>query len=295
METTRDQTRALVYAIGVHVLAAFLMFAGLLFNTTKPTPPAGGAIEAVLVDMNIGHPLPKPASSKPAPKPPAPKPAPEPPKPAEPAKPEPAPPPPPPQAKPDDVTDQRPVLPTVDQEAMNLERQREELRVQQEQLRRQQEVEQQRLQQLEDIRRQREAAARETEQAEQNLADTREAQRASQILNQPAPVEPAPVGSQPQGDASDDLSAQYRSLIQAVVTQNWRRPMNTPPGIVCVVNIRQIIGGEITSATIGTPCNAPANVQQSILDAFERASPLPYDGFESVFRSAMPFEFSYDG
>lgn len=285
METTRDQTRALVYAIGVHLLAALVMFAGLLASAPKKPVISGAAIEAVLVDMSVGRPLPR--------RDPPPKPEPEPPKPQ--PKPEPAPPPPPPQAQPDEVTDQRPQLPTVPDEALNLERQREELRKQQEELRRQQELQQQRAQQLEDIRRQRELAAREAAQRERQLADAREAQRAQQILDQ-QPDPQQPVGSQRAGqDVAEDLLSQYAGLIQEVVTQNWRRPANTPAGIRCLLRVRQIPGGEVIGVSIGSPCNADPLVQQSIIEAVERASPLPYMGFESVFQPALNFNFRYDG
>jgi colicin import membrane protein len=290
VETTRDQTRAFVYAVGVHVLAALVLFAGLIFSETKKPVISGGALEAVLVDMNLGRPLPTPkAPPAPKPQPAPPKPAPEPPKP-EPAKAEPAPPPPPPQAKPDEVTDQRPQLPSApNQDALNLVRQ------QQEELRRQQEIEQQRMQQLEDIRRQRAEAARLTAEREKQLAQAREAQRATEILNQPAEPD-QPVGSQRPGqDVANDLLSQYAGLIQEVVTQNWRRPANTPTGIRCVLRVRQIPGGEVIGVTIGSPCNADPLIQQSIIDAVERASPLPYMGFESVFQPALNFNFRYDG
>ncbi|MBK9655384.1 MAG: hypothetical protein IPO66_07870 [Rhodanobacteraceae bacterium] len=190
METSRDQTRAFLYAIGVHVFAALVMFAGLLASPPKKVQISGGALDAVLVDMNLGRPLPKPAT-KPTPKPTqAPQPKPEPPKPVEQAKPEPAPPPPPPQAKPDEVTDQRPQLPHRCRTRMPEPGIEREQRQQQEELRRQQEIEQQRAQQLEDIRRQRAEAARQTQAEEQRLAQAREAQRAEQILNQPATDEP---------------------------------------------------------------------------------------------------------
>lgn len=289
METSRDQTRAFLYAIGVHVFAALVMFAGLLASPPKKVQISGGALEAVLVDMNLGRPLPKPAA-KPAPKPTQPpQPKPEPPKPVEQAKPEPAPPPPPPQAVPDDITDQRPLPPPLpDQAALNLERQ------QQEEIARQQEIERQRAQQLEDIRRQRAEAARETQAQEQRLAQAREAQRAEQILNQPATDEPE--GSpRPGADVANDLLSQYAGLIQEVVTQNWRRPANTPPGIRCSLRVRQIPGGEVIGVTIGSPCNADPLIQQSIIEAVERASPLPYMGFESVFQSSLNFNFRYDG
>ena len=172
---------------------------------------------------------------------------------------------------------------------------REELRKQQEELRRQQEIEQQRMQQLEDIRRQRAEAARLTAEREKQLAQARDAQRATEILNQQAEPD-QPVGSQRPGqDVANDLLSQYAGLIQEVVTQNWRRPANTPTGIRCVLRVRQIPGGEVIGVTVGSPCNADPLIQQSIIDAVERASPLPYMGFESVFQPALNFNFRYDG
>jgi colicin import membrane protein len=285
MDSRRDQTMALVYAVGVHVLAALVMFAGLIMSSPPSKPLiAGGTLEAVLVDMNLGRPLPK-SVAKPPPKPAPPKPA---PKPEVAPKPEPAPPPPPPQSQPDEVTDQRPQLPpTPDPNALNLQRQREE------QLK-QQQIEQQRAQQLEDIRRQRAEAARQTQAEEQRLAKAQEAKRADEILNQAASAEPE--GSTRAGsDVANDLLSQYAGLIQEVVTNNWRRPRNTPAGIRCTLRVRQIPGGEVIGVTVGSPCNADPAIQQSIIEAVESASPLPYMGFEAVFQSSLNFNFRYDG
>ncbi len=286
VETSSDQSKAFLYAVGVHVFAAVIMFAGMIFSTTPKTVIPKGTIEAVWVDMSVGRPLPKP---KPKPKPEAPKPTP--PKPVERAKPEPAPPPPPPDATPDEVTDNVPLPPPVpDQEALNFERQREELRKQQEEARRQQELEEQRIQQLADIREQRAEAQAEREREEQLLADVQE-QRADPPLD-----EPEPEGAERPGqDVEDDLLSQYVGLIQEAVTQNWRRPANTPPGIRCKLLVRQIPGGEVIGVQVSAPCNADPLIQESIKEAVERASPLPYDGFDSVFQSSLIFNFEYDG
>ena len=288
VETSSDQTKAFLYALGVHVFAAVIMFAGLIFSTTPKTVVPKGVIDAVWVDMSAGRPLPKP---KPTPTPEPRKPTPPtPPKPVERVKPEPVPP--PPAATPDDVTDQTPLPPPVpDQEALNFERQREELRKQQEQARRQQELEEQRIQQLADIREQRAQAQAEREREEQALADVQEQQRA----DEPAPT-PEPEGAlRPGADVEDDLLGQYVGLILQVVTQNWRRPANTPGGIRCKLLVRQIPGGAVIGVEISSPCNADPLIQESIKDAVERASPLPYEGFDSVFQSALIFNFEYDG
>lgn len=284
MESTRDQTRAFLYAIGVHLIAGVMLFSGLLFNRPmKPVLPSGDTLEAVLIDMTLGQPAARPTPSRPPPKPEPPKP--EPPKPQ--PKPEPAPPPVPPQATPDDVTDQRIVPPSVpDTTAMDLERRLEEVRREQERARAQTaELERQRQQQVEDRRR----AEAEAERIRQD------ALRAQQILNQSA--EPAPVGNPRPGVAGgeDSLAGQYAALLREVIRQRWRRPAGTPVGIRCVVQVRQIPGGEVMSAAIGRPCNADEIVQRSILDAVERASPLPYEGFESVYNPRLELTFEYNG
>lgn len=289
MESSRDQTRALLYSIGVHLIAGVALFSGLLFNRSEPpVMPAGDTLEAVLIDMTLGQPAAKPTPSRPAtPKPEPPKPEPPKPEPPKPEpKPEPAPPPVPTQATPDDVTDQRIVPPSVpDTTAMDLERRLEEVRREQERVRAQTaELERQRQQQVEDRRR--------AQEAERQRQD---AQRALDILNQQA--EPAPPGNPRPGvvGGEDSLAGQYAALLREVIRQRWRRPAGTPVGIRCVVQVRQIPGGEVMSAAIGRPCNADEIVQRSILDAVERASPLPYEGFETVYNPRLELTFEYNG
>jgi colicin import membrane protein len=285
IESTREQIRALLYSIGVHLIAGLLLFSGLLFPRSEPpVVPAGDTLEAVLIDMTLGQPAAKPTPSRPAPpKPQAPKPAP--PQP-EPKAAEPAPPPVPMQATPDDVTDQRIVPPALpDTTALELERRLEAVRREQERVRAQAaELERQRQQQLEDRRR-----AQDAERQRQ------EAQRALDLLNQRA--EPLPPGNPRPGvvGGQESLAAQYAALLREVIRQRWRRPPGTPVGIRCVVQVRQIPGGEVLSATIGRPCNADEIVQRSILDAIELASPLPYEGFETVFNPRLELTFEYNG
>jgi len=284
IESTADQTRAFLLAVGVHLLAGFVMFSGLLFSPEPQVVVPRGVIDAVFVDMTVGRPPPKP-TAKPEPRKPEPEPTPK--------RVEPEPVAPPPVVKPDDVTDNKPILPVVpDQEALNFERKREELRKQQEEARRQQELEEQRIQQLADIRKQRAAAEAERERAERLLADVQD----QRVDDSPPPAEPQPVGEQRVGaDVEDSLLGQYVGLIQQVVTQNWRRPANTPVGIRCKLRVRQIPGGDVIGVEIGSPCNADPLIQESIKNAVERASPLPYEGFDSVFQSAITFNFEYDG
>lgn len=278
-----------MYAVGVHAIAASLLFLGLDWNSDEEVKIAGAPIDAVLVDLSISRTLPAPpkAQPKPAPK----------------VEPKPAPPPPPPPQQqaapePDPVTDQRPVLPTVpDENALSLERERQRLAEEQERLRAEQQREIERMEQLERIRKEREQLSQQQKLEEERLKQL-EAARARDILTAAAP-DPAPTqtaAAPPRGeDVEPNLRGEYYGLIRQVVEQNWRRPINTPPGVRCLLRVRQIPGGNVVGVTIGSPCIADPMIQQSIVDAVERASPLPYEGFESVFQSAIELEFQYDG
>jgi len=68
--------------------------------------------------------------------------------------------------------------------------------------------------------------------------------------------------------------AQYKQLLYARITNAWIRPPSARPGVVCVVHVTQVPGGEVTGVTVGT-CNGDAAVRESVEAAVYRASPLP--------------------
>lgn len=91
------------------------------------------------------------------------------------------------------------------------------------------------------------------------------------------------------------LEAEYYAAIQSAVTNAWLRPETTPPGVKCTLEITQIIGGDVIQATVVNPCNADSATRTTLEQAPRRASPLPYKGYESVFKRKIRFEFTYDG
>ncbi|TDR48658.1 hypothetical protein DFR29_101281 [Tahibacter aquaticus] len=91
------------------------------------------------------------------------------------------------------------------------------------------------------------------------------------------------------------LEAEYYAAIQRVVTDNWLRPESTPAGLRCTLEIVQYVGGDVVSAVVVNPCNADQPTRTSLEQAPMRASPLPYTGYESVFKRRLRFEFKYDG
>jgi colicin import membrane protein len=94
-------------------------------------------------------------------------------------------------------------------------------------------------------------------------------------------------------DAS--LEAEYYAAIQNAVTNAWLRPDTTPPGVRCTLEITQIVGGDVIQAVVVPPCNADAATRTTLEQAPRRASPLPYSGYENVFKRKIRFEFTYDG
>jgi colicin import membrane protein len=90
--------------------------------------------------------------------------------------------------------------------------------------------------------------------------------------------------------ADTGLEGQYKAAIQNAVTQNWLRPDNMPD-VSCVVHIVQIPGGDVVSAKVDAGCPYDEAGRRSIENAVLRAQPLPYKGFESVFRRTLDFTF----
>lgn len=86
----------------------------------------------------------------------------------------------------------------------------------------------------------------------------------------------------------------YYSEIQSRITNNWYRPPTTQPGLSCRLTITQQPGGEVISATIVGNCNGDEATRRSMIEAVERAGPLPYRGFEDVFERVIDFVFTYE-
>ncbi len=82
----------------------------------------------------------------------------------------------------------------------------------------------------------------------------------------------------------------YMFAIQQKINRNWVRPPTAKAGIECIVNVRQLPGGEVVSVTIGT-CNGDSTVRRSIEAAVHKASPLPAPSDPSVFDRNLRLEF----
>ncbi|HEX7348555.1 MAG TPA: TonB C-terminal domain-containing protein [Rhodanobacteraceae bacterium] len=84
----------------------------------------------------------------------------------------------------------------------------------------------------------------------------------------------------------------YVAALQNAITQNWLRPDNIPAGVVCPVEIRQLPGGQVVSATVLPSCPFSDVARASVKNAVMRASPLPYKGFEKQFQRDIVFNFT---
>ena len=144
-------------------------------------------------------------------------------------------------------------------------------------------MQRQREAQLADIRRRREAAAREAEQAQQKLDQLEAAQEAARM----------DAASPPPGNEGDstELTARYAAALEAAIRRQWTRPETVPLGQRCRVRITQIPGGEVIDASVDPSCPYDERGRRSIEAAVLKAQPLPYDGFESVFRRTLILNF----
>ena len=291
MEKFSDKVRAFVYALLVHLACLAVMFVGLLWTqTARPVSIPGPVIEAELVGPAAA---PRPARASVRPKPAPPKP--EPPAPPE-QKPEP-----PSEPQRTDAIDRERIAELAQQQAVLAQRAQDEKR-RQEQVKLDEEkkreaAEHERQKQLDDIRKQHEVAQKKLKLEQEKLAQLNDLQK-QQVKPLKAPPPDVPAADQARSGMAgqdDSLQAQYYAAIQNAVTQNWLRPDNAPPGLHCTLRIVQIPGGDVLSVEIGNPCNADGQTRASIEQAVKRAAPLPYKGYEKVFRRDINFSFSYDG
>lgn len=84
--------------------------------------------------------------------------------------------------------------------------------------------------------------------------------------------------------------ARYLYAIRQKIQRNWVRPPSAAPGLECVVNVRQLPGGEVVGAMIGQ-CNGDDAVKRSIEAAVFKASPLPEPEDPTLFDRNLRITF----
>ena len=311
MRETRADTRvAFVAALALHALLFALLFVGMWWTrTTAPVSAAGPEIEADLVDPNalsapLRRALEAPAQREPEPVPVRPEPEPV----APPPQPEPEPRPEDSQVAPQPIAQQPvPVPDTREQERVEREaeaarqaaREQEEKRRQEQidltERKRQDEAEkkqrfaqQEIARKLEKIRAEREKAKRAADLAEQKLKQIADARAAAQPAQPSASTAAPPPGN---NGVDSALAARYAAALTDAIQRNWTRPDSVPLGQRCVINIRQIPGGQVISAKVDPSCPYDEPGRRSIEAAVLKAQPLPYAGFESVFNRNLRLNF----
>jgi colicin import membrane protein len=299
MEAGNATPRAVVYSALLHLcIVGFLGLAmlncadwGKVTNflhlpnpvtCTQPIQPlAGPVIEATLVGPAAAPPPRHSRRAQPANPPPEQRnlPKPELPKPA-PVKVLP----PPPQHP--DIKDQEKVAEIAQQQADQQKAQEEKEKQRMAELTREQEADRI-LKQLEKIKAQRQATEKQIRLAQQK------AQQLADLKNTPENPEAndtVPAAKQAMtGQNGRDTSA-YSAALTNAITQNWIRPYNIPPGVVCPIHIVQARGGEVIDVKVLPSCPFDEVGKHSV-EAAVRRQPLPYKGFEDVFQPDLTLMF----
>ena len=89
---------------------------------------------------------------------------------------------------------------------------------------------------------------------------------------------------------SSGALASWEAQIAARIQHAWLRPPAARAGIVCELDVTQVLGGEVTNVRIGE-CNADQAVRDSIVAAAYRASPLPPPPDPSLFERELQITF----
>lgn len=80
--------------------------------------------------------------------------------------------------------------------------------------------------------------------------------------------------------------AAYQFAIAQKIRRNWSVPASARPDTLCVVNVRQLAGGEIVGVNI-ISCNGDDAVKRSVEAAIHRSSPLPEPSDPDLFRPLL--------
>lgn len=85
---------------------------------------------------------------------------------------------------------------------------------------------------------------------------------------------------------SSPAMAAYQFAIAQKIRRSWSVPASAGADTVCVVNVRQLRGGDIVGVNI-LSCNGDDAVKRSVEAAIRRASPLPKPSNPDLFRSDL--------
>ena len=92
-------------------------------------------------------------------------------------------------------------------------------------------------------------------------------------------------------ESKDPHLREYAQAVQQAIQAKWVRPDSVAEGQRCVLDLRQIPGGEIISVIATSDCEYDAAGKRSIETAALKAQPLPYEGYEDVFHRSLRLVF----
>lgn len=110
--------------------------------------------------------------------------------------------------------------------------------------------------------------------------------------------DPSPAGAKNLRVGSpefEQFEAEYARAIQARVQSYWSPPASVMARGRCVVEVMQLPGGRVLSARVTEECPFDEVGKRSLEAAVLNASPLPYGGFEQVFRRSLRLNFIAPG
>jgi colicin import membrane protein len=84
--------------------------------------------------------------------------------------------------------------------------------------------------------------------------------------------------------------ARWVFALQQQIARNFVLPASAPEDLECVVNIRQLPGGQVVSVEVGR-CNGGESVRRAIEAAVNKASPLPSPDNPGVFDRDLRITF----
>ncbi len=87
------------------------------------------------------------------------------------------------------------------------------------------------------------------------------------------------------------LLQQWTAVVRQKVQSNWNEPTDTPGNLSCKVQVEQVPGGTVANAQI-ISCNGNEAIQQSVITAVLRSSPLPPPPEPSLFQRVFVLNFT---
>jgi colicin import membrane protein len=138
-----------------------------------------------------------------------------------------------------------------------------------------------------EARKKAEAAAKKQADAEAKQKAAAEAQRKAE-----AELQAQLAAEQSQARAQSALS-QYIPYIQDKVNRAWIRPQGSREGLVCVVRVSLIPGGEVAGATVIQSSGDPI-FDRSVETAVLKASPLPLPPDPALFTHFREINFKFN-